>query len=240
MTSASASDAAVKVAESSVRHRRLDDFLTWGWQRMPRPLKTLVQPLRRSLVDWVEDSRPQLPAIDKAASLCFPLKNNAVHGGIRINLAGREPAGKVQPGAEFDALCNRIAADLSEIRNLDTGEPVVDRVFRTDSVYSGESMRYLPDILIEWRQSSPVFAIGSEKIGRMEGKDPYTRTGDHRKGGLFVALGPGIAPGRLDRTVSVCDIGPTIAAMLGVDLGDVEGRVIAQISEAARRETVAA
>ena len=217
-------------AASAARHRRVDDFLTRVWKGLPGGLKQLAQPIRRSLRRAVEDSRPaRLPKIDPAASLCFSVPNNAVHGGIRINLAGREPAGKVQPGAAYDNLCRRIAADIMEIVNLDTGEPIADRVLRTDSVYSGEHLDCLPDLLVEWNQRHPVFSVGSDRVGRLKGADPYTRTGDHRKGGLFVVTGPGVKPGRIARAVDVTDFGPTIARLLGVKLDDVDGKPIEEV-----------
>jgi predicted AlkP superfamily phosphohydrolase/phosphomutase len=217
--------------ERVARHRRLDHWMTTAWQRLPHGIKALAQPLRRSLKEWVEDTRPSPPPkIDFAASLCFPVPNNAVHGGIRLNLEGREPQGKVRQGADFDSLCERLMSDLLGIVNLDNGEPIVRRVFRADSAYSGEYLRYLPDLLVEWNQRAPVFSIGSEKIGRLNGVDPYTRTGDHRPGGVFVALGPGIPIGKRDHPVDVRDFGPTIARKLGVALGDTEGIPIDEVA----------
>lgn len=228
-----------EISTSLNRHRRVDDFPTLGWQRMPLALKRLGGQPRRSLRGWVEDSRPTpAPAIDPAASQRFTVRNNSAHGAIRINLVEREPDGKVRRGLDYDALVERLAADLMEIVNLDSGEPVADRIFRTDSVHRGDHLDDLPDVLIEWNQRHPVFAIGSDKIGRLDGVDPYTRTGDHRKGGMFVALGPGVRQGRLDRAVDVTDFGPTIARLLGVELADVERTPIAEIANPPVGETV--
>jgi len=194
---------------------------------IPAPLKRLAQPLRSSLRNlMLETEPPRLPVIDAASSQCFRLKNNAVHGSIRVNLDGREPNGVIKPGFEYDSLCARLAEDIGAIVNLDTGEPIANRVYRTDSVYSGEYLDYLPDILIEWNQNSPVYSIGSDKIGTLSGVDPYTRSGDHRGGGLLIALGPHIRAGRLERPVQVMDVGPTIAELLGVELRGIDGSPI--------------
>ncbi len=223
-------EALARQEASLKRHRSIDDMLTSVWQRIPAPLKKLAQPMRRILRQWVEDRRPSRPqVIDAAASRCFTVKNNAVHGGIRINLRGREPQGLVRRGPEFDELCESLAADIMDIKNLETGEPIADRVFRTDSLYAGEYLDYLPDVLIEWNQRSPVVSIGSEKIGKLEGNDPYTRTGDHRKGGMFVALGPHIPVGKLQGSVRITDFGPTVAQLLGATLPPGEGTVISEI-----------
>lgn len=224
------SDEATKVSTSMRRHSRVDDFLTRGWQSIPSPLKRLAQPVRRSLRNLVVETQPaRLAKIDPAASQCFRLKNNAVHGSIRVNLAGREPGGLVKPGAEFDALCERLAAEIGEIVNRDTGEPIAHRVYRTDSVYAGEYLDYLPDVLIEWNQNDPVRSVESDRIGTLTGVDPYTRTGDHRAGGILIALGPHIRAGRLDRPVQVMDVGPTIARLLGVELQGVDGSPIEEM-----------
>jgi predicted AlkP superfamily phosphohydrolase/phosphomutase len=230
--------AAKRTLNSQKRHRRVDDLMSGAWQRLPTGLQRAAQPLRASLRGLIEHTRPvPLPKIDAAASLCFTVPNNSAHGGIRVNLAGREPEGKVMPGRDFDALCERLAAEILEIVNLETGAPIADRVFRAEDMYSGEYLGFLPDVLVEWNQDSPVRSIGSDRIGRLEGIDPYTRTGDHRKGGIFVAIGPGIRPGKLERTVDVTDFGPTIASMLGVELRATDGTPIAEISGHRRERT---
>ena len=157
------------------------------------------------------------------------VSNNFAHGGIRINLAGREPRGTVQPGAECDALCEEVARDLLDIVNLDTGRPVVQRVLRTSEFYEGPYLDHLPDLLVIWRNDSPVYRIGSTKIGEITGKYDYCRSGEHKPGGLFIACGPAISHGRLTRPVSILDFAPTLSAMLGVDLPDTDGKPIREL-----------
>ena len=43
-------------------------------------------------------------------------------------------------------------------------------------------------------------------------------------------MGPRVRPGRLDRPVNVMDFAPTLAALLGTRLDDVDGRVIPEIA----------
>ena len=54
-------------------------------------------------------------------------------------------------------------------------------------------------------------------------------TGHHRPGGMFLAFGPSVQPGFLDRTVSVMDFAPTIAQLLNVSLPDVDGQPIDEL-----------
>jgi hypothetical protein len=99
----------------------------------------------------------------------------------------------------------------------------------------------LPDLLLEWDDTLPTgnsnLAGGagatvrarSPKIGIVECTNDYTRTGDHRKEGIFIAAGPGIPSGRLERVVSVMDFAPTICQLLGVELPDAEGHPIPEL-----------
>jgi|GEM_PF-3633584 len=74
--------------------------------------------------------------------------------------------------------------------------------------------------------------IASEKIGVVEGVNTKLRTGEHNPEGMFIALGPGSKSGRMQRTVSIMDFGPTFTDLLGVRLPDVDGEPITEILEA--------
>jgi predicted AlkP superfamily phosphohydrolase/phosphomutase len=159
----------------------------------------------------------------EGARRCFPVMNNDVYGAIRLNLVGREPNGRLRPGAEADAFCSELSRGLCALVRAGDGTPVVKRVLRTADLYRGPRLDGLPDLLVEWDRSAPVTAVESPRTGRVEGRFEGTRTGDHKEAGLFVAVGPGVAPGRLAEPVSVMDFAPTIGALLGVPLPDVDG-----------------
>jgi predicted AlkP superfamily phosphohydrolase/phosphomutase len=71
--------------------------------------------------------------------------------------------------------------------------------------------------------------LRSPKFGVVEGVNQYVRTGDHRPDGLFAAIGPGITPGRVSRTVSIMDFAPTFCALLGAPMPGVDGEPIAEL-----------
>ena len=48
-----------------------------------------------------------------------------------------------------------------------------------------------------------------------------------------MATGPGIAPGHINRTLSIMDLAPTFCALLGVTLEDVDGQAITEVTRAA-------
>ncbi len=152
--------------------------------------------------------------------------NNSVFGGVRINLSGREVAGLVQPGREFDDLCEGLKRDLQALINVDTGEPVVRAVERTDAHYRREPLDELPDLLIDWNHDALVETVWSPKTGMIHAPYWHWRTGDHRPDGFLLVKGAGLPTGANLGQVENRDIGPTICAMLGVELAGVEGRPI--------------
>lgn len=213
---------------------RLDFLLARGWNRLPEASRKALRPWKKRLRAWLDGPpvRPR-PVIDPATSLCFPVENNFAHGGIRFNLVGREPQGTVRRGAEYDELFRRLRDDLMEIVNLDTGKPITQRVIRTADMYQGPYLDYLPDVVVEWANHGPVFRIGSPKIGELRGAYQYCRTGEHKPGGLFIAAGPSIPQGTLNRSVSIMDFAPTLSTVLDVDLPDTDGRPIEELVKAA-------
>jgi len=231
-----AAPAVRKPANATLKPRRRDRFdplLTRGWQSLPDPLCELLRPVRNPLRAWMmPEDKPRESILDPAGGKCFTVENNHAHGGIRFNLEGREPQGKVARGPELDEFCAELARDLMAIVDLDTGNKVVSRVLRTDDIYKGEYRDHLPDLLVEWSSDRPISKVrlGSEKIGELEGEYRFCRTGDHFSGGMFVAVGPGIRPGTLERPVSIMDFAPTFAQLLDVDLPDVDGKPILEIS----------
>jgi predicted AlkP superfamily phosphohydrolase/phosphomutase len=209
---------------------KFDSVLTWSWHKLPCNMRKIFKPARKLVRSWIDGPPTQpKPTIDPAAGQCFMVTNNFAHGGIRVNLIGREPEGKVAPGKEFDRVCSELTNDLMDIINVQTGKAIVRRVIRTAEMYHGDYLNDLPDLLVEWTNDAPVYVIRSNKIGELRGEYRYCRSGDHTPHGLFIAKGPSIQRGQLDRTVSILDFAPTLAAMLGVHLDDVDGAPITEI-----------
>jgi predicted AlkP superfamily phosphohydrolase/phosphomutase len=170
--------------------------------------------------------------------MCFVVPNGLAVSGIRLNLEGREPQGSLTPGPAADAFCRDLAAALLEIVDERTGAPLVRRVLRTAGLYTGECLDQLPDVLVEWNDEVATGSTNvgagagahirarSSRIGVIEHVNDYGRTGEHRPGGLFIAAGPGIAHGRLERESSIVDYAATFCTLLGVDPPPSDGQAI--------------
>jgi predicted AlkP superfamily phosphohydrolase/phosphomutase len=214
----------------------LERALRRGWTLSPdivrRPIRVIRDRVRRS----------ELPSLPPEArnGRCFPQYNGLAVGGIRLNLVGREPAGLLAPDSEHE-FCQSLTRDLLEIVDADSGQPVVERVIRTADLFRGEYLHHLPDLLVAWSDTRPLGStttangrgahvrLSSRKLGTVEGSNQYCRSGDHRREGLFVAVGPSLTPSRMSRTVSIMDFAPTFARLLGVELPDADGAPINEL-----------
>jgi predicted AlkP superfamily phosphohydrolase/phosphomutase len=130
----------------------------------------------------------------------------------------------VQPGTEYDAVCEQIRRDLLTLVNVDTGEPVVRAVKRTEDHYSRTIVDELPDLIIEWNRNALIETVWSPKTGIVHAPYTHWRTGDHRPDGYLFATGPNIQSGADFGEIFIGDLGPTICAMLGHELKGVDGK----------------
>jgi hypothetical protein len=213
-----------------------------AWRTLPRWVRAFASPLRDRVMRDAE-ARAGAPGIgvDPDRSSCFPLANGLAVSGIRLNLAGREPRGTLARDCE-PSFVAQLEADLLAIVDDASGAPLVKRIVRTREVCEGAHLDDLPDLLVEWNETVAIgsTALGagagarvrarSAKIGIVEGANDYGRSGEHRPGGWFVAAGPGVVRGRLEREPSLLDLAPTFARMLGVELPGAEGEVIGEIA----------
>ena len=184
----------------SVRQRlpnRLQDRLTAYW--------------RMGDIDW---------SVTPAFSLIADLQ-----GYIRINLKGRERDGIVEPGEEYDRLCDKLIKGISTFVDADTGEPVTNEIMRVDELFAdGKRREKLPDLLVGWSHSPSANhrAITSPQYGTiawpMPGKNPDGRSGNHRPEGFLIAVGSGIQSNSHIADARIVDLAPSVYAMLGVPI----------------------
>ena len=242
-------------AESSgPRGRRSVRAVKRMWNALPAGARrrlgpTMARLVRRRLPDSPDGLVPyhdlfdRCPGCSAASELpdgqpWYVVPNNTVCAGVRMNIAGREPRGVVAPGAT-DRAVEQLAADLLDIVKVETGEPLVLDVMRASDHYERVEPDGFPDVLIEWDRRSPTHTVYSPKIGVVHEPYEHWRTGDHFPNGLLLATGPGIVPGVASQAIPVTDIAPTICARLGVQLPDVDGRPIPELSERRSVDAVA-
>jgi predicted AlkP superfamily phosphohydrolase/phosphomutase len=196
------------------------------WKRAPVGVKRALITLRQRTWSRVQET---VLRGEFARRRYFAIPNNDAYGAIRLNVVGREPDGRVRP-EEVDAAVAELERNLGRVIDLDTGAPAVRRVWRASLHYTREPLDDLPDLFVEWNGDRPIVRVQTPSGEVVEGYYPDYRTGDHRAGGAFWAVGPGITPGALPAAVSIMDFAPTFAELLGVSLPGLDGRPIPRLT----------
>jgi predicted AlkP superfamily phosphohydrolase/phosphomutase len=156
--------------------------------------------------------------------------------GVFVNLKGREPNGVVEPGPAYERVRDEVARAVRELWNPETGESVVERLWRREEVYSGPYLAEAPDL---------VFAVSGggylqdDRLGATDpiGPPPPGYGSYHRSPGIWAAGGPDIAPSGPDATADIVDLTPTVLHLLGLPVPrEMDGRVL---TDHLRRESVA-
>lgn len=155
-------------------------------------------------------------------------------GNLYVNLAGREPEGIVQPGAEYEQLRERVTADLLTLTCPDTGRQLIKQVHRREELYRGPFVERAPDLVIEWADYS-YWGRGRYDIqGTLVFEEPKTLdfsalplSGTHRPHGLLIAYGPGMRAGSRISGARLVDLAPTLLGLLGLKPpGEMDGRFL--------------
>lgn len=132
---------------------------------------------------------------------------------LRINLRDREPQGIVAPGPEYEELLQYIEKEFRALINPETGRAAVEEIFRVQALYPGPRAADLPDLAILWSSESPINALESAKIGRLEKRAIEQRSGNHRPEGFLVGRGPAFKTGRAEVRGDILQIAPTLLAL---------------------------
>ena len=174
---------------------------------------------------------PQLYATegDRRRQRFFRMPNNDHIGGVRLNVRGREPDGRVDPD-EAAADMEWLRAELLDLVNLDTGAPAVRAVERVQDHHPRSPDDAFPDLFVEWNCEAPITTVSSARIGVVHLEAANWRTGDHRPHGLLLATGGHLGRPAVMPPVAMLNLAPTIFAALDVEAGDLDGSPIPWLS----------
>jgi predicted AlkP superfamily phosphohydrolase/phosphomutase len=140
-------------------------------------------------------------------------------GQIYLNVRGREREGVIATGGEYEALRREIVERLSALRDDETGEPVVRRVYTREELYHGPYASEAPDLVVGFEEGYRVSwqtSLGGIPPDILE---PNERrwSADH------CSVDPAQVPGVLfssrplgGETASIVDVAPTVLRRLGI------------------------
>jgi predicted AlkP superfamily phosphohydrolase/phosphomutase len=151
---------------------------------------------------------------------------------IRVNLAGREPHGLVQPGEEYEQVRQKLRAELKGLRDPITGGSLVADVHFREEVCDGPHLADIPDVLFSLGRASIVPRPWLSPTRVFQPIWSHGWTGDHRPEGILVAVGPHVRRGTEIAAQSILDVAPTVLASMGLAVpGDMDGKPMEELFE---------
>jgi len=160
---------------------------------------------------------------------------------IYINVKGRCPQGTVEPGQAYEELCQNLCTRLKKLRDPESGELVVEQVYRREELFHGECLDLAPDLLIIWKDyhytSRPGYRdrrgpIFESSLAYSEASEVSTlqKGGTHRETGIFLAKGPLLVEETLIQGVRLIDLFPMILKLFDIPIpNDIDGKVLEEI-----------
>jgi predicted AlkP superfamily phosphohydrolase/phosphomutase len=154
--------------------------------------------------------------------------DTAINGHLYVNVKGRQPHGKIEPGAEYDEVVRELTKRFSEVVNPTTGEKVFSKIGTPADVYclNGDSWRKYGDLVLVPRTGYEIVLSASRRSGLVQMSIRGSLRGHHSYGGIYVFQGDGIKAG-VGRKTHIVNIAPTVYAALGAELPSyMDGRVV--------------
>ena len=136
----------------------------------------------------------------------------------------------MEPGAEYEALCDEIVANLKQLADPETEKPVFENVYKREELYQGPYVQYAPDVIVE--TGALPYQEGDNLFARQlfEKLDKVHLTGKHHPDGILLIAGKEIAQGQSLNNIHIRDVAPTILYLLDQKIPvDMDGRVIEEL-----------
>jgi predicted AlkP superfamily phosphohydrolase/phosphomutase len=141
--------------------------------------------------------------------------------GIVINVAGRQPQGIVNPGADYERIRHEICDQLRHIAEPVSGAPLIVDIFLREEIYSGPHIERSPDIILILKENySGGTGLGSTLVTPVDPQALRKVNGEHRMNGILLAQGPMVQAGRMIESASLQDIAPTLLYSLGLPISN--------------------
>lgn len=166
-------------------------------------------------IDWTKTKA--------AFSSFFSTENQS----IIINLKDRYHLGIVEY-REYEDLRNFIIEELRKLKDPQTNNKIVEKVFKREELYHGPYLREAPDIIM--LLTSQYKATRNLRVKKVISSIPRSRKGSHRLHGIFIAKGPDICKGKQIKNAEIIDVTPTILYLMEINIPkDMDGRILKEI-----------
>jgi hypothetical protein len=190
------------------------------WERLGRvvvenpAVRALVRPLQRG-------SGAMFFPLESPRTRAVYVPNNTI-GAIRLNLKGREPFGRVEPGPEERAVVEELRTELLALMHPESHVPIIEGVDTADEVFGTGHHPDVPDLIVRFRQDLGLLdSCESLRVGRVHvpvGSRWGRRSGDHSPRSAVWIQGESYRSEGTLEPGSLLDIAPTVLSALGCEL----------------------
>jgi predicted AlkP superfamily phosphohydrolase/phosphomutase len=150
------------------------------------------------------------------------------YGQMYLNVKGRDAQGCINP-ADYDRALDRLEQELRTMRDPETGEPVIDQVWRKKDLFQGKYADQAPD-LVFFTKGMLYKAMGlTDFATNAVFEELYGTEAHHHMNGVLMFSGPGIKAGTRVEGARLIDMAPTIFHLMNVPIPtDLDGRVLTE------------
>lgn len=197
-----------------------------AWFKESRILKNIIR-IKKSIKATQSVGLNLLQDVDWTNTRAYCIGGT---GNIFINLNGREPAGLVQPGAEYESIVGELREKLNEFTDPLTGTKLFSHVHKRSEIYKGKSIVKAPDLLLEWSHGYAFIGereLGNNNYGEKDMFVPHVWAGDHLPNGIVILHGKDIRKGVELKDANIMDVAPTILYLMGLPIpNSMDGKVL--------------
>ncbi len=141
-------------------------------------------------------------------------------GRIFVNLRGREPQGTVNAGKEYEALRTELVEALGRLADPESGEPMIEAIYKREEIYSGQCYDQAPDLVAMPRRGYDL--KGSIKKDILTDKGVINGAHTYDDAMIYIR---GHEIGKSE--AAIVDVMPTILHLMDVPIpDDVDGSVL--------------
>jgi predicted AlkP superfamily phosphohydrolase/phosphomutase len=149
-------------------------------------------------------------------------------GRLYLTPVGPAAQGREGQDSEYEALRDEIAANLAQVQDPQTGERLIERVYKREEIYHGQRLGEMPDLIVQPR--SDVMIATEFRGDTLIDTTAGFLTGTHQSNGILVMAGPAVGSKGAIKGASLVDMAPTILYLLDLPVpDDMDGTVLTDV-----------
>ncbi len=237
-----------------------------GWLRFLPARRVLdLTPVKRWALRWVPprwqapffrwrqnavanelETRSRFSGIDFKNTWVFS-EESSTCPSLWVNLAGRDPAGRVAP-RDYERVRDEVAEAILRLPAPGGETPAVARVWRREELYEGPCLELAPDLLIELAETTGGYSYSLASSGgvrgplwseldraRWQGGKLGGLSGTHRREGIFALAGPQVERTGEVITADMVQMAPTILSLCGTSVAQLfDGETLCSVVSTSR------